>query len=142
MKYSMVAGLTTSGIIQSQVVEGSFDYDLFWSFIFDTLIPSMNAYPGPNSVLVLDNARIHHNVVMVDRVRLYGIRVEFLPSYSPDLQPIELFFGCMKRHLKRIGPYIHHLSAAVIDSHILLNEFATSVTSETACSWIAHCGYE
>jgi hypothetical protein len=32
-----------------------------------------NPYPGPQSVLVMDNARIHHPEVIEDLVRGYGM---------------------------------------------------------------------
>ncbi|CAG8549466.1 1196_t:CDS:2 [Paraglomus brasilianum] len=41
-------------------MEGSCDKEKFNKFILSLVIPCMNQYPGPNSVLVLDNAKIHH----------------------------------------------------------------------------------
>jgi hypothetical protein len=32
----------------------------------------MNAYPGHQSILVLDNCQIHHNVALVDLVNAAG----------------------------------------------------------------------
>ncbi|CAG8751860.1 1596_t:CDS:2, partial [Racocetra fulgida] len=49
----------------------------------------MNPYPHSNSILVLDNARIHHDEGLCEYLDAFGVRVEFLPPYSPDLNLIE-----------------------------------------------------
>jgi len=61
----------------------------------------MNPHPGRNSVLVLDNARIHKNSKWISIVEGLGGKVEFLPPYSPDFNPIELAFCEIKGWLKR-----------------------------------------
>ncbi|PBL04473.1 hypothetical protein ARMGADRAFT_891782, partial [Armillaria gallica] len=48
------------GIIAAKVVEGSFDCTKFISYLHESL-PLTSPYPGPQSILVLDNARIHHS---------------------------------------------------------------------------------
>ncbi len=48
----------------------------------------MNAYPGQYSVLVLDNASIHKGQRLRNLCDEKGIRLEFLPPYSPDYNPV------------------------------------------------------
>ena len=48
----------------------------------------MNAFPGPYSILVLDNVSIHKGQYLLDICNTKGVRVEFLPPYSPDLNPV------------------------------------------------------
>lgn len=43
----------------------------------------------PDSIFVLDNALYRHASVINDYANLTGIRLFFLPPYSPDLNPIE-----------------------------------------------------
>jgi transposase len=47
--------------------------------------------------LVLDNARYQRNKVVQDLAAQLGIRLLFLPSYSPNLNLIERLWGFMKR---------------------------------------------
>ena len=61
----------------------------------------MNRFPGNNSVLVLDNARIHYDDWWISIVEDLGGRVEFLPPYSPDFNPIEQAFSWLKGWLKK-----------------------------------------
>ena len=52
----------------------------------------MNLYSEEQSVLVLDNARIHHDNDLIEYIEAFGGRVEFLPHYSPDFNPIEILY--------------------------------------------------
>ncbi|GBC30237.1 IS630 family transposase [Rhizophagus irregularis DAOM 181602=DAOM 197198] len=61
----------------------------------------MNPFPNKNSVLVLDNAKIHHDQELLDYLDAFGVKVKFLPPYSPDLNPIETAFSTIKQFLQR-----------------------------------------
>ena len=60
----------------------------------------MNPYPGDNSVIIMDNARIHHDNDLVELIEGLGCRVVFLPSYSSDYNPIEMAFSTIKSWIK------------------------------------------
>ncbi|OSD01422.1 hypothetical protein PYCCODRAFT_1340333, partial [Trametes coccinea BRFM310] len=72
----------------------------FFAFI-DGLLDQMQPYPAPNSVIVMDNARIHKAPEIVELIESRGMRVEFLPTYSPDFNPIEQAFSVIKAYVKR-----------------------------------------
>ena len=46
------------GFLHCEVVEGSFRADTFALFI-QNVLEHMEPFPGPNSVIVMDNCRIH-----------------------------------------------------------------------------------
>ncbi|KAI4518010.1 hypothetical protein K523DRAFT_223592, partial [Schizophyllum commune Tattone D] len=58
-RYSILPALTLDGYIACRVVEGSVDGDEFFDFIITDVLPQMNPYPQPRSVLILDNCAIH-----------------------------------------------------------------------------------
>jgi len=60
----------------------------------------MNPYPGDNSVIVMDNARIHHDSELVALLEGLGCRIIFLPPYSPDFNPIETAFSTIKSWIR------------------------------------------
>lgn len=66
----------------------------------------MNPFPGKNSVLVLDNAKIHHDQELLDYLDAFGVNIVFLPPYSPDLNPIESTFSTIKQFLKRYRYFV------------------------------------
>ena len=55
--------MTVNGYIACQVYSGSVNGDIFNSFVENQLLPLCNEYPGPNSVIVMDNASIHRSDV-------------------------------------------------------------------------------
>ena len=73
--------------------------------VLDTLehyvLPKMRPFPNPNSVLVLDNAKVHQALEIVVLCQRFGVRVLFLPPYSYDLSPIELAFHQAKSFIRR-----------------------------------------
>jgi transposase len=84
----------------SRVFQGSTDASLFEDFI-EQLLHHCGRWPEPNSVLIMDNASFHHT----DRVREpcsnAGVKLLYLPPYSPDLNPIEEFFAELKAFVRR-----------------------------------------
>ena len=56
----------------------------------------MNPYSGDNSVIIIDNAKIHHDNELIALIEGLGCRIVFLPPYSPDYNPIETAFSTIK----------------------------------------------
>src|SRR5579859_5567801 len=73
----------------------------------------MNSYPSSNSIIVLDNAKIHLNEDLIEYLQAFGICVEFLPSYSPDLNLIELAFSVIKSFLKKDHNFIESFNDSI-----------------------------
>jgi hypothetical protein len=64
-------------------------------------MPCMNPYPGWNSVLVMDNHRIHHGGRIREICKQNHVLLMYLQPYSPDFNPIEKVFLVLKSRLKR-----------------------------------------
>src|SRR5215475_11320169 len=96
----------------------------------------MNSYPNEQSVLVLDNARIHHDEDLIKYIEAFGGRVEFLPPYSPDFNPIESSFSVIKSFLQKYRDFVNSCSdpkypfliaCAQITSHMAVKFFEDSI---------------
>jgi hypothetical protein len=61
----------------------------------------MLPFPLPKSVLVMDNAQIHHNGRVAEILESQGCLLLYLPPYSPDLNPIKKGFSIYKLALKQ-----------------------------------------
>ena len=62
-RWSILPAYTIEGYITWEIIQGSYNTELFNAFIIDKLLPLCNPYPGDRSVIVMDNAKIHHSEV-------------------------------------------------------------------------------
>lgn len=57
----------------------------------------------PNSLLIMDNLRVHTSEVTIESMFEFfqpkNCAIGLLPTHSPDLNPIEILFGLIKRIL-------------------------------------------
>jgi transposase len=142
-RYSVLPALSLrEGIIHCEIVEGSFCTETFLQFI-EGLLDNMQAYPAPNSVIVMDNCRIHKHPEILELIDSRGMICEFLPPYSPDLNPIELAFSAMKYHLRRNGDYTRMAMTEMSDEeiYIALLKALYIISAQDSFGWYTHCGY-
>jgi len=132
-RYSILPVLTLDGIIAHDIIEGSVTTEKFVTFLREFVIPLTNPYPGPRSVLVVDNCSIHHaeeiRVLVEDEAHC---KLIFLPPYSPDYNPIEQAFSSIKAYLRR---HWHERTLSVID------HACHQITPAKAASYFRASGY-
>ena len=97
--------LSLDGILHLDIVNRAYNSELFNGFI-DGLLDNMNPFPAPNSVIVMDNASIHKSDELRAMVEQQGMRVLFLPPYSPDYNPIEESFSAIKAWIRANRDYV------------------------------------
>jgi hypothetical protein len=61
--------MSLDGIIFARIVEGSFTASRFHDFV-SHLLDHMQPFPLPNSVIVMDNARIHKRPEILDLIQM------------------------------------------------------------------------
>lgn len=81
-----MCAITIHGVLEFKIVDG----DLFIVFIVEILVPYFNL--NQDNILILDNSRFHHRQDVLFCLNQNNISYKFLPSYSPQLNPIEEFF--------------------------------------------------
>ena len=66
------------------------------------MLPHLMPFNGinPRSVLIMDNASIHHVSDVINLIETAGIKICLLPPFSPDLNPVEGVFSQMKSIMK------------------------------------------
>ena len=50
-----------------------------------------------DTVIIIDNTSFHRKNNLSSITQKYGIKIIFLPSYSPELSPIEHFWHWLKK---------------------------------------------
>ena len=78
------------------------DSENFWNFIIllAKYIELWMDFTASDSELILDNASIHLSATTKLITRRLGLRMWFLPQYSPNLAPVEIVFGMLKCKLR------------------------------------------
>lgn len=99
-RYQILPAYAQDGVVLSRVFQGSTDASVFGDFI-DQLLHHCGKWPEPKSVLVMDNASFHHSEKITQLCADAGVKLVYLPPYSPDLNPIEEFFTKLKAFIKR-----------------------------------------
>ena len=94
---TFVAGLRLSGLGAPMVLDGPMTRDWFLAYVEQVLAPTLT----PGDVVILDNLPAHKGSAIQAAVEARGARLQFLPSYSPDFNPIENAFAKLKRSCAR-----------------------------------------
>jgi transposase len=96
---TFVAGLRHDGIVAPFVIDGAMNGPTFLAYIEQCLAPSL----GRRGKVIMDRLPAHKLAAVVEAIEAAGASVLYLPSYSPDLNPIEQFFSKLKALLSE--PY-------------------------------------
>jgi transposase len=86
-------------------------------------------------VLVMDNLRAHQTPKVQTVLDRSGFADRYLPSDSPDLNPIEPGWAKVKSYLRRIA------ARTVKTLEQALGPALDTITAQDAVSFFRHCGY-
>ena len=82
----------------------------------------------------MDNLSVHHCQPITTLLQSMGIVVQFLPPYSPDLNPIEEAFSYIKQYLR-----LHEDVMQVTNDPVPI--IKSAIASRMCQQWINHSGY-
>ena len=54
-----------------------------------------------DTLILLDNCSIYKSKLSIEKLRNIRATIVFIPAYTPEFAPIELFFNTLKKHLTR-----------------------------------------
>jgi len=130
---TLIASITLEGGMgESVAIEGATDAKAFEAYVERFLAPSLKE----GQVVVLDRLGAHRTEKVRDLVEARDAQLLFLPSYSPDLNPIEEAFSKIKGIVRKAGARTREALVEAIARAL------TAVTPEDAAGWFAHAGYE
>lgn len=78
---------------------GAINGRVFLHFIRSRLVPSLHI----GDVVVMDNLSTHKMKAVREAIEAAGAALVFLPTYSPELNPIELWWADLKRILRKLA---------------------------------------
>jgi transposase len=129
---TLIASITLEGGMgESMSVEGATDAEAFEAYVEHFLAPSL----CEGQVVVLDKLGAHRPQRIRELIEARGAELVFLPSYSPEMNPIEEAFSKIKTLVRREGA---RLREALVEA---IGRALVAVTLEDAAGWFAHAGY-
>lgn len=132
-KVSLIAAVTPRGLDAEQCLihPGAVDTKAFLIYLREVLVPTLR----PGQVIFMDNFTIHHNKDVRKLVEGAGCFLAYLPTYSPDFNPIELVFSKIKAFLRKAR-------AAQVDALIdAITQALATVLPQEVKACFNHCGY-
>lgn len=128
---TLIAGLRLDRVDAPMLLEGAMDGDAFEAYVRDMLAPTL----VPGDVVICDNLNVHKNRAAREAIEACGARLEFLPSYSPDLNPIEMLFSKLKA-------LVQDAAADCFDSLCdAIKDALDAVSTEECANYFRHIGY-
>ena len=94
---TFVAALRNDRITAPLVIDGAMNGEIFIEYIRQFLAPTLT----PGDVVIMDNLPVHKVAGVKQAIEAAGATLEFLPAYSPDLNPIEMVFSKLKALLRK-----------------------------------------
>lgn len=128
---TMIGALTTAGLVAMMTIEGGTCRHVFHAFVEQVLAPVLR----PGMIVVIDNAGAHKVREVIEAMLACGVKVKFLPPYSPDLNPIELAWSKLKEFLRAKKARTRD----ALDAAIAAGMKAISIGDSR--NWIRGCGY-
>ena len=100
LKMTLISALSINGLVAPFEFEGYLNTHTFYYYLKDIFIPCFK----PGQVLVMDNLSSHKSEIIQELLQENNIKVIYLPSYSPTLNPIEMCWSVIKSYLRKFMP--------------------------------------
>ena len=128
---TFVGALRRCRLTAPLVTDGPMDGEIFLAYVRQSLCPTLQ----PGDTVILDNLSSHKVAGVGAAIIASGARVQYLPPYSPDLNPIEKLFSKLKARLRK---------AAARDRETLwktIGESLDTVSPSECTNYFDACGY-
>lgn len=129
--YTTIAALGWYGVQAPWVMAGAVDALAFENYTEQILAPTLRR----DDIVVLDNLSAHKSRRVQQIIAACGARLQFLPPYSSDFNPIEPCWSKVKTALRAAKARTWE---ALVEA---LGNALRSVDRQDARAWFAHCGY-
>ena len=138
-QYQILPAYAQDGIVLSRVFRGSTDAIVFEDFLAQ-LLQHCGRWPDPKSVVVMDNASFHYSEQISQMCADAGVKLVYLPPYSPDLNPIKEFFAELKSFIKRNWSYYEADPVQGFDAFLAWGIDVVGAKEESARGHFQHAG--
>jgi transposase len=134
-RLSMLGALGHEGMLAAMSIEAATSGAVFHAYLDRVLLPELRRRK-PDAVLVMGNLSAHKAPRVRELLDRSGFPYRYLPSYSPDLSPIEPAWAQVKAELRRVA------ARTPEELHQALGPALDRVSAANAGAYFRHCGYE
>ena len=128
---TVLASMSVEGMGPSMAVEGATTARVFETYVERVLAPTLRK----GQVVVMDNLSAHKGERVRELIEDRGCELLYLPSYSPDLNPIEEAFSKIKGLLRKAQARSREALLEAIGAAI------SAVSDRDALGFFEHSGY-
>ena len=128
---TLLSSMSLEGMGPSLTVEGATTAVVFEAYVEQVLAPSLEE----GQVVVLDNLGAHRPKRVRELIEARGCELVYLPSYSPDYNPIEEAFAKIKRVLRKAAARTKEVLVEAIGAAL------SAISSQDARGFFEHAGY-
>ena len=128
---TLVAALRVDRMTAPYTIDGAIDGPSFLAYVEHVLAPTLHK----GDIVFMDNLRAHKIVGVREAIEAMGAELEYLPAYSPDLNPIEQAFSKLKAALRKGA-------ARKVNALLkLIGKLVKSFAPEECANYFRHAGY-
>jgi transposase len=127
----VLSSMSAEGMGPSLTVEGATTSAVFEAYVEQVLAPTLRR----GQVVVMDNLSAHKGERVRELIEERGCELLYLPSYSPDFNPIEEAFAKIKGLVRKAEARTRDALVEAIGSAL------SAVTTEDIRGFFEHCGY-
>ncbi len=130
-KVTVIGAISIKKVVALMTMDDSMDGNAFEVFIENFLVPQL----WSGAVVVMDNLSAHKRGSIVPMIEAVGASVLNLSSYSPDFNPIELWWSQLKYFLRSFAP----TTTKMVDK--LISVALDLINPQHLRNWFASCCY-
>ncbi|MDQ3795527.1 MAG: IS630 family transposase [Actinomycetota bacterium] len=128
---TLLASMSLGGMGASLAVEGATTAVVFEAYVEKVLAPSLEE----GRIVVMDNLGAHRPKRVRELIERRGCELLYLPSYSPDYNPIEEAFAKIKGLLRQAAARTKEALVEAIGAAL------SAISAQDARGFFEHAGY-
>ncbi len=110
-RINVIGAIINMTFVTLGMFSSSINSDVFYAWLTQDLLPKLTT----GAVIVMDNATFHKRSDMLKAITEHGCNAEYLPPYSPDLNPIEKKWAQAKSIRRKLRCSIDELFSNYLD---------------------------
>jgi transposase len=132
-RLTVLGALGLEGVVAGMSIAAATTAAVFLAFVEQVLIPALRA--RPDAIVVMDNLGAHKAERVRHALEAAEISYRYLPSYSPDLNPIEPCWAKLKGWLRAKAARTTEALEAELGPAL------ATISAQDARGWFRLCGY-